>query len=70
MFTPKANSKQKRVKNMNVFQIFLTENRWPNCNNRGPIFVEPKLEKQLRNRWLILAIRWLILGFTTVQKSV
>ena len=62
MFTPKANSKQKMAINVNVFQIFLTENRWPNCNIRGPIFVEPKLEKQLRNHWPIL-------GFTTVQKS-
>jgi len=41
MFTPKANSKQKRAKNANFFQICLTENRWPNCSIRGPIFVEP-----------------------------
>jgi len=29
MFTPKANSKQKRAKNANVFQIGLTENPGP-----------------------------------------
>jgi len=37
MFTPKANSKQKRAKNVNVFQI----NLGPNCSIRDPIFVEP-----------------------------
>jgi len=36
MFTPKANSKQKRVKNVNVFHIGLTKNRWPNCSIRAP----------------------------------
>jgi len=30
---------------MNVFQFCLTENRWPNCNIRWLIFVEPKAGK-------------------------
>jgi len=69
MFTPKANSKQKRAKNANVFQIGLIENRGPNCSIRGPIFVEPNWKNSSENWWPILAVRWPILGFTAVQKS-
>jgi len=70
MFTPKANSKQKRAKNANIFQIGLTENRGPNCNIRGPIFAEPNWKNSSENRWPSLAVRGPILGFTAVQKSV
>jgi len=69
MFTLKSNSKQNWVKNVNVFQIFPTENRWPNCSIRWPIFVKPNAGKTSQNRWPILAIRCPILGFTAVQKS-
>ncbi|KEH37889.1 hypothetical protein MTR_2g450660 [Medicago truncatula] len=55
--------KTEKGENCEYFQIFLTE-------NRGPIFVEPKLENQLRNRGPILETRRAILSFTAVQKSV
>jgi len=41
------------------------KNRWPNLTIRWPIFVDPKLENQLRIRWPILAIRWPNSGFTS-----
>jgi len=69
MFTPKVNSKQKMVKKVNVFQICLTEHRWPNWNIWGPMFVEPKAGKTAHDRWPILTIRWPILALQTVQKS-
>jgi len=70
MFTPKANSKQKRAKNVNVFQIGLTENRGPNCSIRGPIFAEPNWKNSSENRWPSLEVRGPSLGFPAVQKSV
>jgi len=70
MFTPKANSKHKRAKNANVFQIGLTENQGPNCSIWGPIFAEPNWKNSSKNRWPSLAVRGPILGFPAVQKSV